>query len=245
MKYLKIILIILFLPLLAQAAPAPGFLDSLSCIESGNCQLADVAAGFISLIRLLLGAMGAVALLYFVVGGFQLMTSQGNQEKVRNGQRTMVNTLIALAIAFTSYLLLNFFVNNILNVKSDYKITGTPMPRQEQTGGECSGKAQGEACNSSELNYVCSGPELQDVCVTKCALINMIPSNKESLDFYGLGFACNDITSNAGAFHLSNKCPGNTNNVCILYESGSAVLDSYLNSAAATWMKATIDGLQQ
>lgn len=243
MKYLKVILIILFLPLLAQAAPAPGFLDSLSCMESGNCQLADVAAGFISLIRLLLGAMGAVALLYFVVGGFQLMTSQGNQERVRNGQRTMINTVFALVIAFTSYLLLNFFVNNILNVKQEYKITGSSTPREEQSGGECSGKAQGEVCNSSELNYVCSGSELKDVCVSKCALINMIPSNKSSLNAVNLSFACGSITANPGAFHFSDKCPGNTNNVCILYRGGSSVWISTLNSDPV--LEEVVNSLQQ
>lgn len=223
MKYLKVILIILFLPLLAQAAPAPGFLDSLSCIESGNCQLADVAAGFISLIRLLLGAMGAVALLYFVVGGFQLMTSQGNQEKVRNGQRTMVNTVIALAIAFTSYLLLNFFVNNILNVKQEYKITGSSTPREEQNGGECSGKAQGEACNSSELNYVCSGSEFKDQCITKCALLNL--TEREILAANNLSWKCASMSANANGYY-QDLCDQSIGEACFITRNGVIMTDA-------------------
>lgn len=186
--------------------------------------------------------MGAVALLYFVIGGFQWVTSRGNSEQVRNGQRTMVNTLFALAIAFTSYLVLNFFVNSILGVKGSYMITGTQSTRSNNPAGECSGKAMNESCNTASLNYVCSGPDLANQCVTKCGLINMIPDNKTLLDQEGWGFSCNDITTHPGAFNFTGKCPGDNNNVCILFSGSSAVSASSID-ANSQWSN-IIDSLE-
>lgn len=228
MKYLIILLAIFALPLVVQAAPEPGFLDSpllKKCMEEGNCQLADVATGFILLIRLLLGGMGAVALLYFVVGGFQLLTSQGNQEKVRNGQRTMINTVAALTIAFTSYLLLNFFVNNILNVDQQYRITGTPSVRSNNSGGECVGKSQGTPCSTSNINYVCTGAEFENQCVTKCMLQNIV--DREVLATNKLNWSCGTI-ANPSTWHVSGLCPGSVDNVCILFWNGTAVTNDHM-----------------
>lgn len=223
MKYLKkIILIALVFPLLALAADdAPqnkGFLDSgllkAECMTDGKCQLADVAQGLILLIRYLLGVMGAVALLYFVIGGFHWVTSQGNQERVRKGKEIMKNTVFALVIAFTSYLALDFFVNKILNVDTDYRITGTQGNiATNPTTGECAGKAVGTACNTSAVNYVCSGAEFQDKCVTECDLKNLV--DKNILIANNLNWSC--ATSVVGNWQITGLCPAPIDNVCTLY----------------------------
>ena len=212
MKYFKIIILTIFaLPLTAFAAES-GFLDSLNCITDGDCQLVDVATGFILLTKLLLGAMGAVALLYFVIGGFQWMTSQGNQEKVRKGQQTMTNTVIALFIAFTSYLLLNFFVNDILDVKSDYQIGAV--------ADQCDGKSDETPCNviagSTAINpYVCWHEE----CVTKCevkAEMNPIEGlpNFESWKCYNVLDL--SLLPAISEYYEKNLCPGDEHYICVM-----------------------------
>ncbi len=234
MRNLKIITLIIFLlPSLALAAgpqiTKPGFLDGLQCVTSNdNCQLVDVAAGFNSLIKLLLGTMGAVALLYFVMGGFKWVYSQGNQQKVREGQQMMINTLFALTIAFTSYVVLNFFVNNILNVDSDYSIIGTNNTKPNNAQGECSGKEAGEACNSPEINYVCSGSEFQDQCVTECELKNLV--DKEILDENNLHWACGDANSfspTPPVWREANLCPRVIDKDCIIFWNGSPATDDH------------------
>ncbi len=216
MKYFKIIILVaLALPLIAFAQTTPpGFLDSLSCVTDGDCQLADVATGFILLTKLLLGAMGAVALLYFVIGGFQWMTSQGNQEKVRKGQQTMTNTVIALFIAFTSYLLLNFFVNNILGVKSDYMI-GDALA-------QCDGKSDGTACNvvagSTSINpYECFSEE----CVTKCK----VKANMTSLNWQCYTVPNPELISTDTTYYERNLCPGDEHTVCTLLNASGEPAD--------------------
>lgn len=128
MNKLKYILsLILFWPLtvFAQSLPATpvkGFLDSIECIKTGVCGLDNIAEGFIYLTQTLLGLMGAFALFYFVWGGIWWLTSAGNPDKVKRGRDVMVGTTIALFIAFGSYLLLNLWINNIIQPDSRYEV---------------------------------------------------------------------------------------------------------------------------
>lgn len=228
MKYLKIIALLVFiLPGLVWAAgpevTKPGFLDDLICVKDvKNCQLTDVAAGFNALIKLLLGGMGAVALLYFVIGGFKLITSRGNQQHVRDGQQMMINTVFALAIAFTSVLVLDFFVNDILKVDSDYQIVVTQNTRPGNSLRECAGKAMGTACNTSSVNYVCSGEEFESQCVTKCMLNNIV--DREILAANQLNWACGYF-SDSSTWHVTGFCPAPIDNVCILFWQGAPVTE--------------------
>jgi hypothetical protein len=171
-----------------------------------------VATGFILLTKLLLGTMGAVALLYFVIGGFQWMTSQGNQERVRKGQQTMTNTVIALFIAFTSYLLLNFFVNDILGVKSDYQIGAV--------ADQCDGKSDETPCKviagSTAINpYACFSGE----CITKCE-IKAETNPIEGLDNFD-SWECYNVPDLSllpatSEYYEKNLCPGDEHYVCVM-----------------------------
>ena len=145
-RFIFLISLLVFWP---QATHA-GFLDNLACISDGDCQLDDVVLGVVYLIRLMLGGMGAVALVYFVIGGLQWLTSGGSPEKVKKGRDIITNTIFALVVAFSSYIILDFFVNNLLGVKEGYsgikseEITGCTDPRSE-----------GMACGLPEINMVC------------------------------------------------------------------------------------------
>jgi hypothetical protein len=69
----------------------------------------------------LFGIIGALALGAFVYGGFQLILSQGNPEKVKSGTGAMINAIIGLAIAFGGYVLVSF-LSEILKVKADFNL---------------------------------------------------------------------------------------------------------------------------
>ncbi len=58
-----------------------------------------------------LGVIGGFALLMFVWGGFEWLTSAGNQEKVKSGTQTMVWAAIGVVLVLGSYLLLSTFLN--------------------------------------------------------------------------------------------------------------------------------------
>jgi len=103
------------LPSVSQA----GRLDGLACVKCGNCGFADIATAFYDLIVILLGAIGAVALVYFVWGGTRWMISGGNMERVNEGKSIMINTVFAIILAFSSNIMIKFFIEDILNVNME------------------------------------------------------------------------------------------------------------------------------
>ena len=69
----------------------------------------------------LFGFIGALALLFFVYGGFTLILSQGNAEKVKKGFGIMSAAAIGIIIAFGAYALISF-LGTSLGIKSDFKL---------------------------------------------------------------------------------------------------------------------------
>ena len=65
--------------------------------------------------------IGALALMFFVYGGFMLIISQGNQEKIKQGTGAMVAAVAGLIVAFSAYALISF-LSNTIKVKGDYRL---------------------------------------------------------------------------------------------------------------------------
>ena len=103
---------------------------AVTCPEGSYCLLEplpgvgssiDPSTGFgdyaNKLIRLLIGAAGALAVVMIVIGGIQYMSSDAVGEK-SSGKETMQNALIGLGLALTSYLLL-YTINPQLTIIKD------------------------------------------------------------------------------------------------------------------------------
>ncbi len=65
------------------------------------------------IVRALLGVIGVVALLFFVIGGFYYLGSAGNPEKVKKGTQTLVWAIVGMIVAFGSYALLDFILKAV------------------------------------------------------------------------------------------------------------------------------------
>ena len=66
-----------------------------------------------SLVRNILGIVGALALFMFVYGGVLWMTSAGNSQRVEKGRETLIWATIGLIVIFASYAILNFIFTSI------------------------------------------------------------------------------------------------------------------------------------
>lgn len=66
-----------------------------------------------NVIKAVLGIIGAIALVMFLWGGFQWMTSGGSSERVKKGRDTLVWATIGLLVIFTSYAILYFIFEAI------------------------------------------------------------------------------------------------------------------------------------
>lgn len=105
--------------LIPSAASAQALWDNTSknCKSSGDCRVQDMIQVGVNAANFLLQISGAVALLFFVIGGFIFIFSGGNEKQVAKGKAMIVNAAIGLVIIFTSFMIINFVVTNILGVQ--------------------------------------------------------------------------------------------------------------------------------
>ncbi len=95
-----------------------------NCAGTGlNCGTTTDVNGLIKLvINWLLGIALAVAVLFLIIGGFQYITSAGNEESAEKGKATAINALIGIVIIILSYVIVNVVANLVSNVGGN---TGT------------------------------------------------------------------------------------------------------------------------
>lgn len=89
---------------------------------NGPC--ADVSVFVTTLVNLgaaLFTVIGGLALVMFIYGGFILILSQGNPEKVKQGTGVMAAAVIGLVVAFGGYVLIKF-LGEAVALKSYYKL---------------------------------------------------------------------------------------------------------------------------
>ena len=105
------------IPQCALDNPGPG-------VDEKECRSISI---FITLLinfsKYLFGIVGALALLFFIYGGFTLILSRGATESVKKGKDIMVAAIIGLIIVFGAYMLVRF-LGVAVGLKGDYKLTG-------------------------------------------------------------------------------------------------------------------------
>ncbi len=72
----------------------------------------------ISIARILLSVLAMIAVLFIIYGGFQYVTSAGNQEQAEKGRSTVVYAIIGLIIAILAYTLVSIVNNSIKGLGS-------------------------------------------------------------------------------------------------------------------------------
>jgi hypothetical protein len=76
----------------------------------------------INLGKYLFTFVGALALMMLIYSGINLILSQGNPEKTKKSYDILAAAIVGLVIVFSAYMLINYFSNSIVKVKSDYKL---------------------------------------------------------------------------------------------------------------------------
>ena len=74
----------------------------------------DVREGIMTIVNVLLGFLGIIAIVGIVYGGFLMMTSGGNQEKTDSGKKAVTAGIIGLVIIFTAYAIANFVITQLI-----------------------------------------------------------------------------------------------------------------------------------
>lgn len=96
------------MPLLAGAQfgsePVPGGFDKSTT---------NVSQLIGKILNIVLGIVGLIAVLFLVWGGFQYITSAGDEEKVKSAKGTMINALIGVVVVILAYALVRVVTNAI------------------------------------------------------------------------------------------------------------------------------------
>lgn len=77
---------------------------SQACGNTGDCSLNDIMTVFVNLGNWVVGLIGSVVLLMYVVGGFYWLASAGRKEWVDKGKKYMTISTAGLLIVMFSYL---------------------------------------------------------------------------------------------------------------------------------------------
>jgi len=63
------------------------------------------------IIKSLVGLVGAVALVFFILGSTTWLTSAGNPEKVKSGTKIMIFSTLGVLVIFLSYMIAKILLN--------------------------------------------------------------------------------------------------------------------------------------
>lgn len=91
------------------------------CAFSGTCRdTNDLVQLIINFGKGMFAILGSFAFAFFVYGGFTIILSMGNAEKVNKGKQILGAAIVGLVVAFCAYLLIEFMLD-ALQVKDAFK----------------------------------------------------------------------------------------------------------------------------
>lgn len=173
---------------------------SKGCGNLGNCSLADIMLVFSNVGNFILGIVGALVLLMYIVGGVFMLASHGNAEYVKKGKKYIAVSTMGLLIIFFAYIGM-VFLKATLTGSSTKTVTSDESTVTEEivcAGAESKGKSCGENSKCSE-----EGP-----CLSIC-----------ELDHPDGSYACDTVPDSNPGYEKNHsceadKCPGGTNVMC-------------------------------
>ncbi|MBI3231918.1 MAG: hypothetical protein HYZ51_02465 [Candidatus Doudnabacteria bacterium] len=80
---------------------------------SGSQTLTGPTGLIYRIVSLLLFVAGALAVVFVIIGGYQYITSAGNEEQSEKGKKTLLNAIIGIVVIVLSYVIINVVVNTI------------------------------------------------------------------------------------------------------------------------------------
>lgn len=113
-KYIAAATLAALVPSLVVLAQPPqqGINEFLQQTELKNVELTVVIG---RIVRIILSFLGLIAVIIIIIGGFQWMTSGGNEEKIGAAKKLMGAGIVGLIIVVLAYAIASFVINAILS----------------------------------------------------------------------------------------------------------------------------------
>ena len=92
--------------------------------DEGGCRSISIYIILMfNVVNYLFGIVGALALLFFIYGGFTMILSRGNAEQTQKGIAIISAAIIGLVVVFGAYMLVRF-LGTVVGLKSSYSLKG-------------------------------------------------------------------------------------------------------------------------
>ncbi len=85
---------------------------------TGLSQKSDLKAIVVNIINLVLGFLGIIAVIIILAGGFKWMTAAGNEDKVGEARKMIVQGVIGLIIIFLAWGIASFVISQLKSVSN-------------------------------------------------------------------------------------------------------------------------------
>ncbi len=73
----------------------------------------DLGSLITNILKILLYVSGALAVVFIVIGGYQYVTSGGNEEAAEKGKKTLINSVIGLVVIILAYTIVTVVANTL------------------------------------------------------------------------------------------------------------------------------------
>lgn len=129
----------------------PSLVPQTSCYKLGNYSITGMLGVAINAIKIIWGLSGSLALLMFVWGGFQWLTSGGEEDPIKKGRDTLINASIGIILIFGSWTAINYGLLQLGADKISANFSAACLPPLTHTtgggsGGGTAGGAKGKCC---------------------------------------------------------------------------------------------------
>lgn len=68
----------------------------------------NISQGFTNAIGMLFGVIGALAVIFIIIGGLQIATAAGNPARLKQGREAVIYSVVGLVVALLAYAIVTF-----------------------------------------------------------------------------------------------------------------------------------------
>jgi len=107
-------LTLLTLVVLPSVVLAVDFDPGLDVMQDTGLTSTDIRVTIAKIINVVMGFLGTVAVVIILIGGFKWMTAGGNEEKVGEAKKLLMQGVIGLAIVLAAYSIATFVITGLM-----------------------------------------------------------------------------------------------------------------------------------
>ena len=165
---------------------------STECMNVGDCSLADIMTVVNNVGIYILGIIGSLVLLMYVIGGFVFHTARGNTEQVAKGKSILIKATIGMLIVFAAFA----GMRTVESVLVSGELSGSEIELSESTDIK-----DGDPCGKNMVYR-------NGTCISKCKYAtDGDPRNWDCIDK-----SLSSIPNESEC--MKDHCPGGVNNLC-------------------------------